>query len=70
MNYVYGIDTKETIYDNVLVDKRYRNAITNAKAKKDADGGSDHYPVWLTIKVKLKKQKKKKCMQEVEYRKT
>ena len=45
----------ENQIDYILVDKRYRNSITNSKARKDADCGSDHDPVWMTIKVKLKK---------------
>ena len=46
--------TKNQI-DYVLVDKRYRNGIQNCKAKPGADCGSDHNPVVVVIKIKLKK---------------
>ena len=45
----------ENQIDYILVDKRYRNSITNYKT----NYGSDHDPVWMSIKVKLKKQKRK-----------
>jgi len=51
--------TKNQIdYRYVLVDKRYRNAIQNCKAKPGADCGSDHNPVVVVIKIKLKKVRK------------
>ena len=46
--------------DFILIDKRYRNAITNAKTRKDADCGSDHDPVWKKIHAKLKKKNRRK----------
>ena len=52
-----GKDENQIHY--ILVDKRYRNSITNAKVRKDADCGSDHDPVWMNMRVKLKKQKRR-----------
>ena len=46
--------TKNQI-DYIMVDKRYRNGITNCKTRQDADCGSDHNPVIVRIHVKLQR---------------
>lgn len=46
--------TKNQI-DFICVSKRFRNSVTNAKARPGSDCGSDHNPVVVNLKVKLKK---------------
>lgn len=55
--------TKNQI-DFVCVNKRYRNAITNAKSRPGADCGSDHNPVVINMNIKLKKITKKKIVKK------
>ena len=43
-----------------MINKRYRNSIKNAKAMPGADCGSDHNPIVIDIKTKLKRVKKSK----------
>lgn len=54
-------DTKTNIIRNqidyILIDKRYRNGISNVKTYPGADVGSDHSPVVGTIFIRLKKIK-------------
>ncbi|XP_008485907.1 uncharacterized protein LOC103522587 [Diaphorina citri] len=45
--------------DYICINRRYRNAITNSKSRPGADCGSDHVPVVINLKMKLKKIKKK-----------
>ena len=45
--------------DYILVNKRYRNNITNAKSRPGADCGSDHNPVVCKLRIKLRIKKKK-----------
>ena len=51
--------TKNQI-DYIMINKRYRNSIKNAKARPGADCGSDHNPIVIDIKTKLKRVKKSK----------
>ena len=46
--------------DYVTVNKRFRNSITNARTYPGADCGSDHTPVVVEMRLKLKKLKKLK----------
>ena len=46
--------------DYILVNQRYRNSVTNAKARHDVDCGSDHNPVIISTNTKLKKVAKKR----------
>jgi exonuclease III len=48
--------TKNQI-DYILCDKRFRNGAKNSKAMPGADCGSDHNPIVLTIRIKLRKVK-------------
>ncbi|XP_072401677.1 uncharacterized protein [Diabrotica undecimpunctata] len=41
--------------DYIMVNKRFRNAITSAKTNPGADIGSDHNPLVVNIRLKLKK---------------
>uniref|UniRef100_A0A8D8XDM6 Craniofacial development protein 2 n=2 Tax=Cacopsylla melanoneura TaxID=428564 RepID=A0A8D8XDM6_9HEMI len=50
--------TKNQI-DFICVSNRFRNAVTNAKTRPGSDCGSDHNPVVINIKIKLKKPIKK-----------
>ena len=52
--------TKNQI-DYIMINKRYRNSVKNAKARPGADCGSDHNPVAINIKTTLKRMKKNKC---------
>lgn len=52
-------NTKNQI-DYICINQRYRNAILNAKARPGADCNSDHNPVIVTLRVKLKKLVKSK----------
>uniref|UniRef100_A0A8D8QKV4 Craniofacial development protein 2 n=1 Tax=Cacopsylla melanoneura TaxID=428564 RepID=A0A8D8QKV4_9HEMI len=54
-----GGNTKNQI-DYICNNQRYRNAILNAKARPGADCSSDHNPVIVTMRVKLKKLKQPK----------
>uniref|UniRef100_A0A8D9FJ87 Craniofacial development protein 2 n=1 Tax=Cacopsylla melanoneura TaxID=428564 RepID=A0A8D9FJ87_9HEMI len=54
-----GGNTKNQI-DYICINQRYRNAILNAKARPGADCSSDHNPVIITMRVKLKKLKQPK----------
>ena len=51
--------TKNQI-DYIMIHRRYRNSIKNAKARPGADCGSDHNPVVINIKTTLKRLKKSK----------
>ena len=51
--------TKNQI-DYIMINNRYRNNVTNAKARPGADCGSDHNPVIIKIHIKLKKLSKRK----------
>lgn len=54
--------TKNQI-DFICCSKRFRNGVTNAKARHNSDcGGSDHNPVIISMKIKLKKPSKRKMM--------
>ena len=46
--------------DYVTINRRFRNSITQAKTYPGADCGSDHAPVVVNMKMKLKKIKRKK----------
>ena len=46
--------------DNITMNKRFRNAITQVKGYPGADCGSDPVPVVATMKVKLRTLKRKK----------
>uniref|UniRef100_A0A8D8LZ42 Craniofacial development protein 2 n=3 Tax=Cacopsylla melanoneura TaxID=428564 RepID=A0A8D8LZ42_9HEMI len=50
--------------DFIGVSKRFRNGVINCKARPGADCGSDHNPVVMTIKIKLKKLDKKKTTEK------
>ncbi|XP_017302944.1 craniofacial development protein 2-like [Diaphorina citri] len=41
--------------DFICVNNRFRNSITNAKSRPGADCGSDHNPVIINLRIKLKK---------------
>ena len=41
--------------DYILINKRYRNNMTNAKSRPGMDCGSDHNPVIMKLKLRLKK---------------
>src|SRR5437867_11915824 len=45
--------TKNQI-DYILSDKRFRNGVRNSKAMPGADCGSDHNPIVLTLRIKLR----------------
>ncbi|KAI5728841.1 hypothetical protein M8J77_021978 [Diaphorina citri] len=45
--------------DFVCVSNRFRNSVTNAKAKPGSDCGSDHNPVVINMRIKLKRLVKK-----------
>ena len=45
--------------DFVLCNQRYRNGVQNAKTRQDADCGSDHKPVIVTMQTKLKRINRK-----------
>ena len=51
--------TKNQI-DYIMIHRRYRNSIKNAKARPGTDCGSDHNPVVINIKTTLKRLKKRK----------
>ncbi|KAK7907147.1 hypothetical protein WMY93_015759 [Mugilogobius chulae] len=55
--------------DYILVNARFRNCIKQAKTYPGADIGSDHNPVVMKIKVKLKKLKKQKPFEHLELNK-
>ena len=46
--------------DFMMIQERFRNAITSCKSMPGADCGSDHIPVVATMRLKLKKLKKAK----------
>ena len=48
--------TKNQI-DYILIDKRYRNSVTNSKSRTEADCGSDHNPVVADVDTRLKRIK-------------
>ena len=43
--------------DYILIDKRYRNSVTNSKSRPEADCGSDHNPVVADVETRLKRTK-------------
>ena len=43
-----------------MINERFKNAVTNVKTYPGADVGSDHNPVLMQIKIKLKKMRKQK----------
>ena len=51
--------TKNQIY-YIMINRRHRNSIKNAKARPGADCGSDHNPVVIKFKTALKLMKKNK----------
>ena len=51
-----GDNTRNQI-DYILINSRFRNALQVAKTFPGADCGSDHVPVCVTIRLKLKKIK-------------
>ena len=55
---VSRIRKNENRIDYIMINKRYRNSIKNAKARQGADCGSDHNPVVINIKTILKRVKK------------
>ena len=46
--------------DYITINKRYRNIVTNARTYTGADCNSDHVPVVVDVRLKLKKPRKKK----------
>ena len=46
--------------DYITVNKRLRNSILQVKGYPGADGGSDHVPIVVTVRVKLRKLHQKK----------
>jgi len=53
--------------DFILAPKRFRNAIISAKSMPGADCGSDHIPVVCTMRIKLKRIRKKKQPSKFQY---
>ncbi|KAI5742924.1 hypothetical protein M8J77_012730 [Diaphorina citri] len=56
--------------DYICVSNRFRNSITNAKARPGADCGSDHNPVVITMRIKLKKLAKKNFIKKWDVNRT
>ena len=52
--------TKHEQIDDIAVQQRWKNTITNAESNTNANLDSDHYPVTATIKTKLRASYKKK----------
>ena len=46
--------------DYIMINERFKNAVTNVKTYPGADVGSDHNRVLMQIKIKLKKMRKQK----------
>ena len=52
--------------DYIMINERFKNAVTNVKTYPGADVGSDHNPVLMQIKIKLKKMRKQKSHVKLE----
>ena len=57
-------NTKNQI-DFIIIDKRFRNAITQVKSYPGADGNSDHVPVVASVRIRLKTVQKIKNTPEI-----
>ena len=53
-------DRTRNMIDYIMIQERFRNAVTSCKSMPGADCGSDHIPVIATMRVKLKIPKKAK----------
>ena len=51
--------------DFILINKRFRNAVKQARTYPGADVGSDHNPLMIKMNIKLKKTKKKLINQQM-----
>ena len=54
--------------DYITINKRFRNAIQDAKTHPGADADTDHVPVYIIMKVKLKKLRIRKTNPKREYK--